>query len=447
MTVEHINQLYQQKRFDEAEQAAKQLLHHEPHNVDALYVFALVMQAQMQFAKALELILKLLELNPNHLFAHTVLTFCCAQLGLADLALPYLQRREQSNVAGEQSWLAGLYTNLAMYDKALSIQQAASLAHPDDPYAQYTMGTIQMAAGQTAVGMLNYRHLASRKMFRTFRQDLLNQGWNVEQYWEGESVVGKTILLFPVGGYGDYMQFCRYVKGLKALGAKRILGLVYNHRIHGLLRSCADLEIIDNHNGHEFDCWTDPFGLCAYLHPKFGYLAQPKYLTAPVSASAEELVQNIRIRAAGRRCIGLAWHSETHDAVGRNIPLANLLPLFGMPNVHWVIFQRGVALTEFQNTGLASLCTVVDEDVTFDEAAAIVSGLDGVASIDSFMTHLSGSIGQKVYFLAGRSLDWRHMNEETVSLWYPNTTIIRQPTLGDWRGVIQQLQVDLNLSI
>jgi len=42
--------------------------------------------------------------------------------------------------------------------------------------------------------------------------------------WLGDSSLqGKTILLYPDQGFGDTLQFCRYVKLVAALGAKVIL--------------------------------------------------------------------------------------------------------------------------------------------------------------------------------------------------------------------------------
>ena len=70
-----------------------------------------------------------------------------------------------------------------------------------------------------------------------------------------------------------------------------------------------------------------------------------------------------------------------------------------------------------------------------------MAGLDGVVTIESYMLHLAGAIGKPVYFMAGRTLDWRHMNEEARSVWYPTGRLMRQPTMGDWRAVVDELVV------
>ena len=439
MNAEDITQLYRQKNYALAEKEAKAALLLDPNNVHLLYIYALIMSAQMQFAPALGACSRILKQEPNHAYALSALVTCCVQLGLPDLAEAHIQQCSQTDSPTTQSWLAGLYGSLAMYDHAIDSQSKVCAAHPNDPYARYMLGTLQMSAGLVDEGMRNYQHHASRNMVRTYRTDMLNNGWDIEKYWEGESVAGKTILICPMGGYGDFMQFCRYVKALKDMGAARVLGLMGNPRIHGLLRSCADLEVIDRHEDHAFDLWTDPFGLCAYLQPTHGFMSQDRYLTPPASDWADQVVQTIQARAAGKRCIGISWHSDTADAGTRSVPLATLLPLFGLPDIHWVIMQRGLALEEFRASGLGQLCTIVSEDATFDDTAAIVNHLEAVVSIDSYMTHLTAAIGKPVYFMASRALDWRHMNNETQSPWYPRTTIVRQPMIGDWRSVVQQL--------
>ena len=439
MNVEDITQLCREKNYALAEKEAKAALQLDPNNVHVLYIFALIMSAQMQFAPALSACIRILKQEPHHAYALSALVTNCVQLGLPDIAEAHIQRYPHSDAPTTQSWLAGLYGGLAMYERAIDNQTQVCAAHPNDPYARYILGTLQMSAGMMDEGMHNYKHHASRNMMRTYRADLLNNGWDIEKYWEGESVAGQSILISPIGGYGDFMQFCRYVKALKDLGATHVFGLMGNPRIHGLLRSCADLEVIDHHEGVHFDFWTDPFGLCAHLQPTHGFMSQERYLTAPSSDWANQAIQAIHANAAGKRCMGISWHSDTADAGTRSVPLATLLPLFGLPDIHWVIMQRGLALEEFRASGLGSMCTIVSEDATFDDTAAIVNSLEAVVSIDSYMTHLTAAIGKPVYFMASRALDWRHMNNETQSPWYPRTTIVRQPTIGDWRGVVQQL--------
>ena len=439
MNAEHITQLYHQKNYALGEKEAKAALQLEPDNVHVLYIYALIMLAQMQFAPALSACLRILKQEPNHAYALSALVTSCVQLGLTEVVEEHIQGFTHSGSPITQSWLAGLYGQLAKYDLAIDNQTKVCAAHPEDPYGRYILGMLQMSAGRVDEGMQNYQHHASRNMMRTYRTDMLNNGWDVEKYWEGAPVAGKSILISPMGGYGDFMQFCRYVKALKDMGATHVFGLMGNPRIHDLLRSCADLEVIDHHEGVHFDFWTDPFGLCAYLQPKYGFMSQDRYLTAPSSDWSEQVIQTIHTRAAGKRCIGLSWYSDTADAGTRSVPLATLLPLFGLPNIHWVIMQRGLALEEFRTSGLEHLCTIVSEEATFDDTAAIVNRLEAVVSIDSYMTHLTAAIGKPVYFMASRALDWRHMNNETQSPWYPLTRIVRQPTLGDWRGVVQQL--------
>jgi ADP-heptose:LPS heptosyltransferase len=131
------------------------------------------------------------------------------------------------------------------------------------------------------------------------------------------------------------------------------------------------------------------------------------------------------------------------DGSLRSVPLGTLLPLFGLPNVHWVITQRGVALRQFMRSGLNAQCSVLAETSTFDDTGALFAGLDGVVTIDSYSLHMAGAQGVPTWFLAGRSLDWRHFNEETRSEWYPSVRLVRQPAMGDWRSAVEDLRQQL----
>jgi ADP-heptose:LPS heptosyltransferase len=84
-----------------------------------------------------------------------------------------------------------------------------------------------------------------------------------------------------------------------------------------------------------------------------------------------------------------------------------------------------------------------DELASFDDAAAIVSALDLVLSVDTALAHLAGALGKPVWILLPFIPDWRWLMDRTDSPWYPTARLFRQQRLGDWDAVIAQVAGEL----
>ena len=102
-----------------------------------------------------------------------------------------------------------LESAVASYDRAIAIDPALSAA-----YVNRSMACL--LAGDFAAGWAGYEWRwkdeagTNARERRNFRQPL---------WLGGESLTGKTILIYGEQGLGDTLQFCRYAKPLAELGA------------------------------------------------------------------------------------------------------------------------------------------------------------------------------------------------------------------------------------
>ena len=418
----------------------KQKALEQPNDYQALKNYALVLTKHMQYPEALSICMRLSADASIDGDVLSALCTCCAQLGLPNLAVPYL-KRIQADGLSTVLWLANQYTGLAMLDEVLSLLEQARITYDNDLSVTQALGVAQMGAGQMALGLSNAPFLSTRESIYQRRPEVIQAGWSPDTYWQGEDLTGKTILISPVmSGYGDYLQFCRYVRSIKALGADRVLGYAPAGGMNQLLSSCEGLEVVDLNGPIDYDYWTENYALCFHFLSQEGFLSCDHYLTAPpANAAVQGVIETIRKNAAGRSIMGISWNSDASTVGTRNVPLSALLLLFGLSNVYWVVLQRGWAREEFCAAGLDRNVYMVQENITFDDTASLVDALDCVVTTDSYLSHLTGAIGKPVYLMGSRALDWRHMNQETQSLWYPKTKIVRQPKIGDWRSVVDVL--------
>ena len=95
----------------------------------------------------------------------------------------------------------------------------------------------------------------------------------------------------------------------------------------------------------------------------------------------------------------------------------------------------------------ASLRFHGDELDDFSDTAALVDLMDLVITVDTSVAHLAGAMGKPVWVLLPFSPDWRWLLDRDDSPWYPSAKLFRQPRVGDWDSVIDQVARALSTTL
>jgi Flp pilus assembly protein TadD len=285
--------------------------------------------------------------------------------------------------------------------------------------------------------------------WRTFesRQHLSHRSWlfDVAQpLWEGESLEGKSILLYGEQGLGDVVQFARYVPMVKARGGKVVVAC--QSTLKRFLVGQVGIESIV----------TEGFALpscdlrCALMSLPRIFQTTPDTIPAkvPYLRADPALSQRWKGRLgelARQLNVGLVWAGNRKHLNDRNrsIPLSAFEPLRRIPGLRLISLQKGDAAGE----ATASASGMVDwtSDLSdLAETAALVDNLDLVISVDTSVAHLAGAMGKRAWTLIPFAPDWRWMLNRSDSPWYPTMRLFRQPALHDWATPIRQLAAELN---
>ena len=265
--------------------------------------------------------------------------------------------------------------------------------------------------------------------------------------WQGESLAGKSILVWREQGLGDELQFCRFIPELKRRGAQRIT-LACKQPLKRLLPSLAGVDAVvssgDSIGHHDFRAYL--LGLPRHLGITLDTL--PAALPYLHPGAADILTWRPRLPAAPFR-VGLVWRGSTlhkHDR-HRSLPsLAALAPLWRAANVAFVSLQKGQgedeALAPPSGQPLTHLGTMIQD---FADSAAIVSQLDLVICVDTAIAHLAGALGKPCWLLLPAvSTDWRWQSERADSPWYPGVMrLFRQTDADDWSATINEVALAL----
>ncbi len=261
--------------------------------------------------------------------------------------------------------------------------------------------------------------------------------------WRGESLAGKTILVWAEQGYGDAIQFAPMVLKL-AEQARTVYLEVTTPQVRLFADSFDDPKIVERSR--------DPHTLALAERPD--YVVPLMNLPALLNLGLDDLplavrylkpresdVSPWRTRLGPQQTIkvGLVWAGRPMHAEDRrrSLPLERLQPLFDHRGISWFSLQVGEQAGRWgANLPLTDLSPHLKD---FSDTASAIAVLDLVISVDTAVAHLAAGLGKPVWTLIPAVADWRWLTKRTDTPWYPSMRLFRQSTPGDWTGVIAEV--------
>ena len=251
--------------------------------------------------------------------------------------------------------------------------------------------------------------------------------------WQGDDPAGKRLLIHAEQGFGDTLQFGRYLPLLRERGAKLVLSV--QRPLRSLVaHSMPWLELQrDTTPAADFQCTL--LSLPHLLKTTPDTIPAPvPYIDAPPQAISR---LGAAIGEGGGLKVGLAWAGNPKHFLDkeRSLALALLAPLLAVKGVRFFSLQIGTAAREAS----ASITDLAPELTDFAQTAGAIANLDLVISVDTAVAHLAGAMGKPVWIMLPFVPDWRWQLERKDSLWYPTARLFRQKTRGDWGPVVGEI--------
>jgi Flp pilus assembly protein TadD len=272
--------------------------------------------------------------------------------------------------------------------------------------------------------------------------------------WQGESVAGKSMLVWPEQGLGDMIHFCRYIPQLKLQGAAHVTLVCYPDQ-HVLLSTLAGVDA-SIRLGEEATLPAHDYCVLTMSLP--GYLqansapapaALPYLHTTPERhARWLQRLTDLAPHREGLR-VGLVWKgnpNHANDAERSLKTVDQLAPLWSIPGIQWVSLQKTEDVIATP-AGLDPLhwLPLGHELLDFADTAAVVDMLDLVICVDTSVAHLAGALGKACWLLLpAYKTDWRWLQARSDTPWYPHSMrLFRQPHRGDWLSPINAIAIRL----
>lgn len=337
----------------------------------------------------------------------------------------------------------------ARFSEALDLMRRARRQAPDNPAPPNILGTMLSDVGRLdEAEMLQRRAVALRPDYAAFRYDLgitllaqgrYDEGWPLYQArseipslkiafpkgiakprWRGEELAGKRLTIMPEQGFGDAIQFARFLPRLRERDAQ--VRLYVQPALVALFRSSfPGIEILAAEGQVRLgnpDFWTTLIDMAGPLGVAPHSLPRPPYLRT----------------------------DRTWPALGDGFKIG--LQTRGNPQ-HANDAWRSLPARDAEALRAALSGQVIDLDPAssgardFADTAALILQLDLIVSVDTSVAHLAGALGKPCLLLVpGIATDWRWMRDRADSPWYPRHKLYRSALDGNWKLALERLVAD-----
>jgi tetratricopeptide (TPR) repeat protein len=430
-------------KLDEAISHFRRALALNPNFVEAHFNLGKALYVQGNIDEAIEQYQRVTTIRPDHTEAHNNLASTLSECGKYHQAIVHYQRALSLQPGNsEVCYNLGLALRAQGHlDEAVTHYRRAVALRPDFAEAHTNIGQALLLSGRFEEGWKEYEWRWKTNQMSGETRDFS------APVWSGEAIGDRVILLHAEQGFGDSLQFCRYVPLLSA--SARIVLEVEPPLVRLVSRLRGVSEIVARGDR------LPPFDLhCALLSlPRaFGTTldtipAAVPYLSADSTLAA---LWRERLDSLDGLRVGLVWASNPdplqdaarqRDRREKSISPDQLSLLAEVKELSFVSLQKAstAAQTRKSPAGLV-LHDWTDELEDFADTAALVDGLDLVISVDTAVAHLAGALGKPVWLMNRFDTDWRWLLNRDDSPWYPLLRQFRQPAAGDWISVIAKVR-------
>ena len=436
--------LHAQKRFDEALVHLDRSVALQPRDALTLHMRALVLKELGRLDEALSDNQLAADLDPTSPDICGNLGAVLQRLGRTEEALSWYERALQfrpddaRNLTNRASALA----ELGRVDEAMAGYRYAIAIDAQFAEAAWNLALLQLLLGDFEAGW------KGREVRWRFPE--LSQGYPklAGRQWSGEqAIAGKRIVVCSDEGFGDTIQFVRYVPMLAARGAQVLL--VVDPPLVPLLSGVKGVsQCLPKREGtalpaFDFHCPVTSLPL-AFGTKLDSIPAVPGYLPPPAADRVQAFEQ--RLGPHGKLRVGLVWSGNPRHWNDRNrsMALAALSPLFDI-DASFISLQKDPRPRDAEV--LRANPAVVDltaELADFAQTAALVSCLDLLVTVDTSVAHLGAALGKPTWLLLPYMPDFRWLLGRDDSPWYPTLRLFRQDATRDYASVLDRVRAELS---
>ena len=445
--------LIHQQNWSQAFALCNQLLNIEPKNLEGLINLGICQIHNADFDKALHSLNQAIEIDSNSTSAWTNKAITLLEQESFQEASECLHTALALNADFEEALivLGNLHNELKDYAKGIEYFSKVLQINPKNEKAKWNKALALLRLGHFKEG---WRLYESRwHALGLHPHELVS---NIPLWLGKESLTNKNILIYAEQGYGDTIQFSRYIPKIEALGAKVTL-CVPSALVEIMKSISSTVTIVDDdssvlkkiESSIDFQCPIMSLALAfdadldsipdrtPYLSPapiKRDYWHKKISAITPLAELPKKILR-----------IGIAWAGSGHYAGKKNSKrdiridqIAGLINSFQGKPVQFHSLQ----IEENKNKSLLNHCPnliVHDQDLhDFSDTAALMLELDLIVSIDTATAHLAGALDIPTLLLLADPPDFMSLIDRADSPWYKKHFLIRCSERKKWSDALEE---------
>jgi Tfp pilus assembly protein PilF len=324
---------------------------------------------------------------------------------------------------------------MARFDEALkSLNQSIKL-NPNSDLNKWNKATLLLLLDQyeEAWPLYEFRWKTVLVKNRAFKEPI----------WLGDSSIdGKKILIHVEQGFGDVVQFGRYIPLLKSLGAK--VTFEVPPELYLLMQSIDDVKVIHKNEfegSFDFQCPIASLPLAfktnIYNIPSHDYLKNFSH--------NRSLIWNKRTPPKNTRLnVGICWSGSNTliEHYRRSVDHEELDSLLMLP-VNFHVLQKQINPEEKIKLDSLGINYYDDMIKDFNDTASLIEHMDLVITIDTSVAHLASSLNKPTWIMIPFVPDWRWGINRIDCPWYPTAKLYRQTIASSWVEPLNNIIKDL----
>jgi tetratricopeptide (TPR) repeat protein len=309
---------------------------------------------------------------------------------------------------------------LGHYDQALRLDATSAITHANRALSLEALGQLEEAWKES-----EWRYsIPTASSFYPYRY--------TKPKWKGERLQGRTLLVHREQGFGDVIQYLRFLPLLGRLDGR--VRFECPTLLLPLVSSMPGLEAIPAQSRpvpeEMFDYYVPLLSLPHVL--KFGAANLPATCPYVPANPSDENVFSTRWGTGMK--IGFIWSGSAFDRT-RNAVLADFLPLLNL-NARLISLQKDVGESEQRQLSEHGIESAGSAFRHFGDTRDAILALDAVVAVDTVVAHLAGALAMPTWLLLNEPAAVRWMMNRADSPWYPTMRIRRKRDGEHWREML-----------
>lgn len=381
-----------------------------------------------------------LKINPNDANVYNTIGYLYKTIGNKylhlDEQIKYFQKAIELDPNCIQTIrnLAVTYPLVGRGDEAVKyFKKLLELEPVVDDYVAYSHLQIQL--GNFAEGFKYYEYRFQRK------GNPLEYPKFDKPRWEGQEISDKTLLVHYEQGFGDSIQFFRYLEQIKPL-AKKIIFRVQDELIDLFKNNIEDIEIVGFSTPLLKLSFDYQIPLISILNVMNASIDNIPFTEGYIKADQAK-IEHYKKEFFNNDClkIGISYNGAQFGNARRNVPLECFYPLAKLKNTKIYSFQKGFGAEQLKK--VPSDIEIIDLGKTFNDfsdTAAAMANVDLFITSDNSVFNLAGAMGKKTFVLLNKYSEWRWFYDEKSTPWYDSVRIFKKQNEEDnWDLLMKEI--------